>query len=143
MSCLTLTGGILLLRMALWIYFKLSNNGINTKETFHGMSCRKFLHKHLNLRYSFGIILLLKYLVLYRLSPDEHCTENVQVFHEKRNYRLGHTQYHHSLIDVLYGTTKLIFRWLQLDSNPEPLSSFRVWIHSEMRTWHDKNIQSV
>ena len=45
-------------------------------------------------------------------------------------------------------------KWLQLDSNPEPLSSlmntqpfgqpghYKVWIHSETRTWHDKNIQS-
>ena len=59
------------------------------------------------------------------------------------------------------------FKWLQLDSNPESLSSngwvfayelsgsgfkqgvpwhsgnYRVWIHSVMRTWHDKNIQSM
>ena len=76
--------------------------------------------------------------------------------------------------------TQVTFTWLQLDSNPEPLSSygwvfvyelsgfgfesscshlnfrFRVcfeqgvpwhsgnytlWIHSETRTWHDKNLQ--
>ena len=46
-------------------------------------------------------------------------------------------------------------KWLQLDSNPEPLrlvwlngwvfvyelSGSGVWIHSETRMWHDKNIQ--
>ena len=52
---------------------------------------------------------------------------------------------------------------LQLDSNPEPpvavftfrfracfeqgvpwhSGNYRVWIHPEMRTWHDKNIQSL
>ena len=42
--------------------------------------------------------------------------------------------------------------WRQLNSNPEPLSFWTntqpfgqtgLWIHSETRTWHDKNIQSM
>ena len=46
----------------------------------------------------------------------------------------------------------LKFKWLQLDPNPVacfeqgvPWNSgnYRMWIHSETRTWHDKSIQSM
>ena len=38
-------------------------------------------------------------------------------------------------------------RWLQLDCFEQRVpwhsGNYRVWIHSEMRTWHDNNIQSI
>ena len=38
---------------------------------------------------------------------------------------------------ALFFKTTDLYKWLQLDSG-----NCRMWIHSETRTWHDKNIQS-
>ena len=44
-----------------------------------------------------GIVFWLKYLLLHQLLPSMHYTEQIQVYHEKRNYKIGHKCYRHSL----------------------------------------------